>query len=153
MSVGAIWLPGYGVVNLDVTRVQRALKNYDEKLEFGQHSLTGDWCIFVRLPRGADSYNFSTDGIPLFPVYGFRDRIPTPEEALDIVKRRDTFKNSDRILREINAHNEEINKQIASAADEASGEAAERIAHEIGKNTELNKGKIIKPVYVSKEVK
>lgn len=153
MSAGAIWLPSAGVVNLDVMRVQRALKNYDEKLEFGQHQVTGDWCIFVRLPRGAETVNHSTDGIPLFPVYGFRKRVPTPDEALEVVKRRDTFRNSDRILREMLAHNEEINKKIASAADDASGEAAERIAHEIGKTTELNKGKIIKPVYVPKEVK
>lgn len=148
MSAGAIWVPGSGMVNLDVTRLQRALKDYDERLEFGRHTATGDWCIFIQFPRGAETAVHTSDGIPLYPIQGYGDRIPTPEEAIELLKRRDTFRTADTVLREINAHNEAIEREYERAASEATEEAAERITHEIAKTTELNKQDLIRPVYV-----
>ena len=46
-----LFIPGRGSVDTRVFKVDAAVKEYDERLMFDQHPDTGDWCVFVELPR------------------------------------------------------------------------------------------------------
>lgn len=98
-----IWLPGAGVVDLESTRVDRAVREYDERLFFGRNMDNGQWCVFIKMPRGH---------VPdCLPVLGF-DSHPTPEEALDKVRRSDTSRYGSQILGMIEADQQ---RRIADA--------------------------------------
>jgi len=108
-----IWLPGSGLVSLDIARVDRAVREYDENLRFGRNEDTGQWCVFL-VRRGH---------APL-PVLGFNE-IPHPDDALKRLYRADALRRGEEILDEMNRENEEMKRPFEDATREGVGVAAE----------------------------
>ena len=111
-----IWLPGQGVVDLEPMKVHRAVRAYDERLSFGRNMDNGQWCVFIDMPRGHDP--------SILPVLGF-ESMPTPEEALDKVRRSDTKRYGEQILKMIEDDQARKEQIAAKAHDELSDMYAE----------------------------
>lgn len=114
-----IWIPNVGDYDMRAWKVDRKVREYDERLMFGRNETTGDWCIFIRLPAPSDP----------FPVLGFQDKIPDPQEALDRLKAADTMRYGDRIWREVVDSQAKYRAELEYKASQASSEAAEVVEH------------------------
>lgn len=139
-----LWLPGLGDTDLHVRAVSRALNEYDERLILGRHNETGDWCVFLKgNPLTGER------GVP-FPVLGLgRGDLPSAEEVMDRVRKNDTVRYGEKMLEEINKHNEAIQNHYKAAADEASGvqaEAMESFLHGMGRTPYLRS---LRPIHRS----
>lgn len=120
----SIWIPGRGDTNFAALNVARAVKEYDEQLEFGQNNDTGQWCIFL-IRRGE---------APL-PVIGFNE-IPHPEDAVRRLVQADARRRGNEILDEMNRHNKQFDierEEAAVEADQRLAEAAEWALRHEGK--------------------
>lgn len=125
-----IWLPdinGFSLTDLSVTKVDAAVREYDENLRFGRNEESGQWCVFL-VRRGE---------APL-PILGFDD-IPHPEDVAKRLYRADALRRGEEILDEINRHNREL--EVAENAEseaqineavELAAEHAERLARTVG---------------------
>lgn len=107
-----LWTPG-GVVDLQIEKAQKAVRDYDERLELMKHEETGDWVVFVRLER--DLY---------YPIIGWRE-LPEPEAIQKQLYEIDGQRRGTEILDTMNRRNAEIRKKREDAASEADGIAAE----------------------------
>lgn len=114
-----LFIPGQGVTDTRAYRVDAAIKQYDERLMFGQHPDTGDWCVFIRLPRPEQPY----------PVIGFGKDIPEPSSVLERLQRADTMRNGDAVYREVVRSQEQYRKGLEYNTDQAGEESAEVIEH------------------------
>ena len=121
-----LWLPGYGITDSKAVRVEAALKAYDERLMFAKNEETGDWCIFVRMPRPKDPW----------PLFGFGDEIPEPAVAVEKVQEAHLVKNKERIWREIIDSQESYRRELDRQGDETSSETAEVIEFAMRKRGE-----------------
>ena len=110
-----LWLPN--TMNYDAYRVDRALHAYDERLMFARNEDTGDWCVFVRMPRPQEP----------FPLMGFGDSIPEPNFVLAKVQEGHLVKHKERIWKEIIDSQKEYKKGFADRADDARDESVEAI--------------------------
>ena len=112
-----IWLPNG--VSYEAYRVDRAVREYDERLMFGRNEDTGDWCVFVRMPSPRDP----------FPVFGFGNRIPKPDEALARIKEGHLVAHKERIWREVVDSQKKYKADLAYKSDQAGEDSAERAEH------------------------
>lgn len=119
-----LWLPGYGVADSKAIRVSDALNAYDERLMFAKNEDTGDWCVFVRMPRPQ----------PPFPLMGFGDNIPDPEVVLARVQEGHLVRNKERIWREITDSQKKYREELNYRGDQASEESAEVVEHFLRKH-------------------
>lgn len=122
--MSAIWLPGQGMVDLSVTRVDKAVQEYDERLRFGRNEATGQYCIFRRMDHGDPLAKYQTAIGPVLPILAF-DKVPHPEDALKRLYQTDAMRRGNEILDEINKGNEAIEAAGEAKAQEADGIAAE----------------------------
>jgi hypothetical protein len=112
-----LWIPGHGLVEAGIARASKIVEDYDEKLMLARHEVTGDWCVFLKKgPFGEP-----------FPVIGLGKELPSSQEITDKLLAADTSRRGDQILRDLNAHNERLREPKRSAADTASGIAAEAL--------------------------
>ncbi len=110
-----LWIPGQGEIDPRLSAAQRVVREYDERLVLARHEVTGDWVIFIKIDREW-----------MYPVIGLGPELP--ENAEDLRQRMwkaDAAVHGDKILRDINAHNERILKEKRDAANEAAEEVAE----------------------------
>ena len=114
-----LFIPGQGMVDTRVYRVDAAVKAYDSRLMFGQHPETGDYCVFVELPRPNEPY----------PVIGFGREVPDPDKVVERLQRADTMRNGDAIYREVVRSQESYRKDLEYKTDQAGEESAEVIEH------------------------
>jgi hypothetical protein len=112
----AIWLPGQGVVDVRIRAAQRAVKEYDERLELARHEITHDWVIFVTLDNGN-----------LYPVIGLGRELPHPDYIKERLWKADTRRHGEKILHEVNRRNEEIRQNRRRPAQDATGNMAEAL--------------------------
>jgi hypothetical protein len=113
MSV-RLYVPGSGMVDASAYRVQKAVKEQDERLLFARNTDTGQWCVYIQSERDAE---------PL-PILGFNE-IPSPELVLKELYKRDAWRRGNEILDEVNKRNEDRRKELDAAAAEGSAAAAE----------------------------
>ncbi len=143
--MSAIWLPGQGVVNLRVTALDRAAREYDERLRVGRNEETGDWCVFIQMERGTFPPN------DLYPIFGMGqnpDNLPHPEDLKRKLYETDTVRHGYQMLDRMNRENEALKEQKRKAAREADEIAAEayewglrRMSNDIGKRrVQVNMG-------------
>jgi hypothetical protein len=133
-----IVVPGRGVVNLDAEKVNRAVQEYDERLRFGFNERNGDWVIYIKMPRSFDAAYY-IEGEPVYPVLGFKDKIPQVDEAVGRVRLSDSWREGSRIYdRMIAAQERARAAQEADAAD-ITGDVAERIEHQVRKEGHAEK--------------
>lgn len=113
-----LWVPGLGEVDPNVTAAQRVVREYDERLVLARHELTGDWVVFIKLDRER-----------MYPVIGIGPELPDNAEDLrQRLWKADTRIHGDKVLRDINTHNEQIKRESrrrALDADEQTAEALE----------------------------
>jgi hypothetical protein len=117
--MSSIYIPGHGEMSFDEARIDRAVREYDERLFFARNAETWDWCVFVRMPRPE----------PAYPVIGFGQELPPVDEVMRRVYRADAHKHGFEIYDEILASQEAYKKKYRDAADEASEESAEVVEH------------------------
>lgn len=130
-----LFIPGQGTVDSREYRVSSALKEYDSRLMFAQHPETGDYCVFIEMPRPS----------PPYPVLGFGDKIPEPSEALDRLRAADTMRNGEAIYRDVVRSQQSFRDGLEYKGDQASAESAEVTEHLLRKH---GKSPIVK-VFVS----
>lgn len=110
-----LYIPGQGFVDLHLRRAMKVVKDYDERLILAKHEHTGDWVAFIQL--GPDR---------MFPVIGFGKELLHPDEIRRILEQADTHRHGDRILRQIQEHNDRLQRAARAHTTEAIEEAAER---------------------------
>jgi hypothetical protein len=114
-----IWIPGRGDYDMRAWKVDRVVREYNDRLMFGRNEDTGDWCVFIEVPRPD----------PPVPVLGFGTEIPEPEEALKRLYKADTARHGMKIYDEIVKSQEEYKERYRKASDEASEETSEVLEH------------------------
>ena len=114
-----IWIPGKGEYDIRVWRVDKAVREYNERLMFGRNEDTGDWCVFIKAPHPQDP----------IAVLGFGDSIPEPDAAIKRLYEADTLRHGDEILKRIVREQNDYRKSLEYASDQASEESAEVIEH------------------------
>lgn len=117
--MSSIFIPGMGEKSFDELRIDRAVREYDERLFFARNADTRDWCVFITMPRPE----------PPYPVIGFGRELPPVDEVMRLVHRSDTKRHGWQIYDEIIKSQEEYKKQFRVAADEATEESAEVVEH------------------------
>ena len=125
-----LFVPGRGSVNLAVARIDRAVREYDERLLFARHPQTGQWSVFIKIERDLpEEFGTVVEGQRVYPVLGFpHDRDP---ETLDIEEikvrlyKADSVRHGKQILADMHAHNERVKEPQRRVASEAAGIAAE----------------------------
>jgi hypothetical protein len=115
----SIYIPGHGEMSWDEIRVDRAVKEYDERLFFARNAETWDWCVYIRMPRPE----------PPYPVIGFGREVPSVDVVMRKVYNADTTRHGWQIFDEIVESQEAYKKQFRDAADEATEESAEVVEH------------------------
>lgn len=117
--MSSIFIPGQGEKSFDELRIDRAVREYDERLFFARNADTHDWCVFIMMPRPE----------PPYPVIGFGRELPPVDEVMRLVHRSDTKRHGWQIYDEIIKSQEDYKKQFRDAADEATEESAEVVEH------------------------
>ena len=117
--MSSIFIPGQGTKSFDELRIDRAVREYDERLFFARNDDTRDWCVFITMPRPE----------PPYPVIGFGSELPPVEEVMRLVRRSDTKRHGWKIYDEIVQSQEDFKKQFRVKADEATEESAEVVEH------------------------
>ena len=115
----SIYIPGHGEMSWDEIRVDRAVREYDERLFFARNAETMDWCVFIKMPRPE----------PAYPVVGFGSDIPPVDVVMQRVMAADTMRHGWKILDEIVKSQEDYKKEFRTKADEATEESAEVVEH------------------------
>lgn len=111
--VERLWIP-QSHEDKQLVPLNRALREYDERLRFGRNEVNGDWVVFLLLRGEAP-----------IPVLGFQDTIPTVEELMNRVRAADTKRHGDAILTEMEKHNNRLRAEARAKADEAEWQLAE----------------------------
>lgn len=117
--MSSIFIPGQGTKSFDELRIDRAVREYDERLFFARNDDTRDWCVFIMMPRPE----------PPYPVIGFGSELPPVDEVMRLVRRSDTKRHGWKIYDEIIKSQEDFKKQFRVKADEATEESAEVVEH------------------------
>jgi len=112
-----IWLPNNA--SYDAYRVDRAVNQYDKRLMFGRNEDTGDWCVFIRMPRPREP----------FPVMGFGNSVPDINIVMDRIREADTMRTGNQIYEEIVRSQKKYREELDYAASQAGEESAEVIEH------------------------
>lgn len=117
--MSGIYIPGKGEMTWEQIKIDRAVREYDERLFFGRNTDTGDWCVFITLPRPRDPY----------PVIGFGHELPHVSKVLENLTRGDTLRNGNAIYDEIVKSQQDYKKTVQRQGDEAAGETSEVVEH------------------------
>jgi hypothetical protein len=136
--MSGIYIPGHGEMSWEEVRVDRAVKEYDERLFFARNANTWDWCVFVKMPRPE----------PAFPVIGFGQEVPSVDVVMDKLRRGDLMRNGDRIYNDIVKSQQDFRKRNRAKGDVASEESAEVVEHFLRQH---GKSPVIKE-FISKDI-
>jgi hypothetical protein len=117
--MSSIYIPGLGEKSFDEIRIDRAIKEYDERLFFARNMETRDWCVFVRMPRPE----------PAYPVIGFGGELPSVDEVMRRVRRADAHKHGFQIYDEIMDSQKKYKQQFRDRANDATEESVEVVEH------------------------
>lgn len=111
----SLWLPN--TMNYEAYRVDRAVREYDERLMFARNEQTGDWCVFIKMPKGEQPY----------PVLGFQDTIPEPHQAMERLMAADCMRHGNKIYDDVMRSQQKVKDDARKVADEARDESVEHI--------------------------
>ena len=76
-----VYIPGRGEMHFDELRIDYSVKKYDERLFFGRNADTGDWCVFIKMPRPMNPY----------PVIGFGQVVPPLDVVMERIQQANTI--------------------------------------------------------------
>jgi hypothetical protein len=117
--MNSIYIPGHGELSFAEFKVDRAVREYDDRLFFARNAKTWDWCVYISMPRPEEPY----------PVIGFGQEVPEVHEVLRRLHNADTMRHGWEIFDEIQKSQDDFKKKFAYNADQASEESAEVIEH------------------------
>lgn len=126
----SIMVPGRGLVNASALAVDKAVNEYDERLHFGFNEVNQDWFIYIHMERDFPA-TYRIEGQPVYPIRGFGDEIPTPENAVNALREMDTWQNNFDLAKMNHENEKRLIEQRKS--DGLIDEAAERIFHAMRK--------------------
>lgn len=132
-----LFIPGQGSVDLSVYRLNAEVKKYDERLMFTRNEDTGDWCVFIKMPRPE----------PPYPILGFGTEIPSVENVMMRLQKSDTMRNGDKIYNDVLKSQEKYRADLKYKTDQATEEAVEPIEFMMRKE---GKSPIVKVFYSDK---
>jgi hypothetical protein len=115
--MSGIYIPGHGEMTFAEARVDRAVREYDERLFFARNAETWDWCVYIKMPRPE----------PAYPVIGFGNEIPSVDVVMQRIMAADTMRHGWQILHDVVKSQEDYKKQFKDKTDEAGEESAEHI--------------------------
>lgn len=123
-------VPGRGVVDLAALAIDRAVREYDERLLFATHPHTGQQTVFIKMPadfEAEDDFKVSIDGSTVFPLFALNPHhpLPSPEVVVRELFKRDSIRHGAKMLDDLHRHNELVKKPYRDAADEATAILAE----------------------------
>ena len=119
-----IWIPGsLGVTDVQTWRLAQKIKEYDERLVLARNEDNGQWCVFIRMPRGGDWPE-------LLPILGLTEpphdaRSLDDQEVMHRIWNSDTARQGEKILHDIVNTNQAIRDGFQSKTDEAAAQVAE----------------------------
>lgn len=114
-----LFIPGQGNVDTGAYRIDRAVNAYDERLMFARNEETGDWCVYIRMPRPE----------PPYPVIGFGQTVPAIDDVMHRIRQADSMKHGEAIYRDLVKSQKDYRDNLNKQAAEASAEAAEPVEH------------------------
>lgn len=117
MQTTTIWTPA-GFEARESMATRRAVREYDENLDFGKNEKTGDWCVYLK--RGTTVLSVHGD----LPILGFQ-HLPGPDEVVKRIYETDAQRRGKAILEELNKHNETQHDEGRRAVADAEGQVAE----------------------------
>jgi hypothetical protein len=127
-----IFIPGKGMIDLAVVRVDRAVREYDERLFFDLNSANGQYAVFIRMPHGK----------PPHPVMGYGFEVPEPHEVIKKLYQNDGLRFGEEILdqayREMKQEQAEKNA-VSKAVAEETAEVMESYHHRQGHFTKYHR--------------
>jgi hypothetical protein len=143
-------VPGRGVVNLAAAAIDRAVREYDERLLFATNPQTGQDTVFIKLPRDfefLDDVGVSIAGDKVMPVLAFNPHqpLPHPDAVVRELYKRDTVRHGTKLLDDLHRHNEAIRKQYRAAAAEADEALAEAQESYLVHNGQTNYFRSLRP--------
>lgn len=115
--MSGIYIPGHGEMSWDEIRVDRAVKEYDERLFFARNADTWDWCVFIKMPAPE----------PAYPVIGFGYNVPPVEVVMKRVMDADTLRAGNQIYDDMIKSQNDYRARLEYEASQASEEAAEPV--------------------------
>jgi hypothetical protein len=113
--MSGIYIPGHGEMSWDEVRIDRAVKEYDERLFFARNADTWDWCIYIKMPSPE----------PAYPVIGFGYNVPPVDHVMQRVRAADTMRAGNKIYDDIVKSQNDYRKNLEYEASQASSAAAE----------------------------
>lgn len=132
-----IYLPtSAGMVDIRVWRLNEAANEYDPRLMVGRNEQNGAWAVFIKTGP-------MTPPHPVLHLGWDESELPHPDDLKRKLYQTDTMRHGQQILDRMNRKNEEIRKQEARAADEATELAAEALAWGHARMTNRIEGKRI----------
>jgi hypothetical protein len=112
-----IWLPGAGLVPIDIRAADEAIRDYDPDHALGRDEVTGDWVVLKRS---------GPDGEP-FPVFNLGRELPGRDEIQRRLYNADVRRKGGKIVEQIQRRNDALKKALR----DESHAAAEETAHDI----------------------
>ena len=109
-----LWLPE-SHADKALVSLNRAVREYDERLRFMRNEVNGDWVVAMLMPHGE---------API-PVLGFGFELPDPAEVLKKMHEIDTKQHGDQILESIWKNNEQLKAAAAARAEDGEWRYAE----------------------------
>jgi hypothetical protein len=117
--MSSLFIPGRGSMDIRALKVENAVRAYDERLMFAKNEETGDWCVFIRMPRPEQPY----------PVCGFGREIPEVEDVMFRIRRADTMRNGEAVYRDVVKSQEKYRAELKYKGDQATDESVEVVEH------------------------
>lgn len=115
--MSGIYIPGHGEMSWDEVRVDRAVKQYDERLFFARNADTWDWCVFIKMPSPE----------PAYPVLGFGYNVPPVDHVMQRLVAADTMRAGNKIYDDIVKSQNDYRAKLDYAANQAGEEASEPV--------------------------
>lgn len=125
-----------GLVDLQVIKIDNAIKQYDERLYLDVHPDTGDWVVMIHMERPSEPY----------PVIGFQKTLPEVHEIIRQLRMSDSQR--EKIRENIIAHNKKKELEADHIVREnvgAGAELAEFIARKEGRVSEYKSYRKVTP--------
>lgn len=117
--MSSLFIPGRGSMDIRALKVENAVRAYDDRLMFAKNEETGDWCVFIRMPRPEKPY----------PVCGFGREIPEVDDVMVRIRRADTMRNGEAIYRDVVKSQEQHREALKYKGDQATDESVEVVEH------------------------
>jgi hypothetical protein len=117
-----VYVEGRGVMDATTAALDKQVKEYDERLSFGQHPETKEWVVTQDIPHMSA---FGRIGAKAVVVFGFQHRIPSRDEMNKMLVTTDMRRND--ILGDIEAYNKGLKEARIKEVRESQRDAAEKI--------------------------